>query len=41
MSGYKDSDYYSVIFPDLDGCHTYGDSVEAALDMTKDAIRCI
>lgn len=29
---------YSVIFPDLEGCHTQGDTLEEALDMAKDAL---
>lgn len=29
---------YSVIFPDLEGCHTQGETLEEALDMAKDAL---
>lgn len=29
---------FSVLFPDLPGCHTQGDSLEDALDMAKDAL---
>lgn len=29
---------YSVLFPDLEGCHTQGETLEEALDMAKDAL---
>lgn len=29
---------YSVLFPNLEGCHTQGDNLEEALDMAKDAL---
>lgn len=29
---------YSVTFPDIDGCYTYGDSLDDALSMAEDAL---
>ncbi|EEI83674.1 type II toxin-antitoxin system HicB family antitoxin [Anaerococcus tetradius] len=34
----KDSESYTVIFPDLEGCISWGDSVNDALRMAQDAL---
>lgn len=34
----KDSEAYTVIFPDLQGCVTYGDSINDALRMAQDVL---
>lgn len=34
----KENDGYSVVFPDIDGCYTCGDSLEEALYMAEDAL---
>ena len=35
---YPDEDAISVFFPDLPGCYTYGDNIEHAYDMAKEAL---
>ena len=35
---HKDSDSYWVEFPDLRGCHTYGDSVTEAFESAQEAL---
>lgn len=35
---YKDDGKFSVEFPDLDGCFTFGDTMEEALKMAKEAL---
>lgn len=35
---YEDEGKFSVEFPDLDGCFTFGDTLEEALAMAKDAM---
>lgn len=35
---YKDGDYIGVRFPDLPGCHTFGDDLDDALCMARDAL---
>ena len=32
---------YSIIFPDLDGCYTCGDSLEDGLEMARDALALV
>ena len=32
---------YSIVFPDLDGCYTCGESLEDGLDMARDALALI
>ena len=34
----KESDGYSVVVPDFDGCFTEGDTIEETYEMTFDAI---
>lgn len=34
----KDSEAYTVVFPDLDGCISCGDSVDEAFKMAQDAL---
>lgn len=34
----KDSDIYNVRFIDLDGCYTFGNTIENAIDMAKEAM---
>lgn len=34
----KDGDAYSVSFPDLEGCFTFGDSIPDAMEMAQDAL---
>ena len=34
----EDNGMISVYFPDLDGCHTYDDTIEGASIMAKDAL---
>jgi len=34
----EDNGTTSVYFPDLEGCHTYDDTIEGALIMAKDAL---
>ncbi len=34
----KDSDVYNVRFIDLEGCYTFGDTIENAIKMAKDAM---
>lgn len=35
---YRDSGAYCVSFPDVPGCHTYGESFEAALAHASEAL---
>ncbi|MCL2387837.1 MAG: type II toxin-antitoxin system HicB family antitoxin [Defluviitaleaceae bacterium] len=35
---YENNGEYSVLFPDLKGCATYGDSLEHALSMAQEAL---
>ena len=32
---------YSIVFPDLDGCYTCGDSIEDGLEMAEDALALV
>ena len=34
----KDGKFYSVNFPDLEGCYTQGDTIEDALEMAEDIL---
>lgn len=34
----KDDKFYSVNFPDLEGCYTQGDTIEDALEMAEDIL---
>ena len=34
----KDSDSYTVLFPDLNGCISYGDNLNESLKMAQDAL---
>ena len=34
----KDGKFYSVNFPDLEGCYTQGDTIENALEMAEDIL---
>lgn len=34
----KDSESYTIIFPDLEGCISFGDSISDALKMARDAM---
>ena len=36
----EDPGFFNVSVPSLPGCHTQGRSVEEAVEMAKDAIRC-
>ena len=35
---YEDNGSISVYFPDLEGCHTYDDTIEGAMLMAEDAL---
>ena len=32
---------YSIVFPDLDGCYTCGDSLEDGIEMAEDALALV
>lgn len=34
----KDGDFYSVNFPDIEGCFTQGESIQDALEMAEDVL---
>ena len=34
----KEDDAYNVNFPDIDGCYTFGNSFEKAIEMAKDVL---
>ena len=34
----EDTGEYSVVFPDLEGCNTYGDNLEHAITMAQEAL---
>lgn len=34
----KEDNYYNVSFPDLPGCYTYGNNIEEAYSMAKEAL---
>lgn len=34
----KDGDFYSVNFPDIDGCFTQGENIQDALEMAEDVL---
>ena len=36
----EEGGYYFVEFPSLKGCITYGHTLEEAIEMAKDALRC-
>ena len=37
----EESGGYSVLFPDLEGCYTFGDSLEDSLEMAVDALALV
>lgn len=37
----KEENGYSVLFPDIDGCYTCGNSLEDAMDMAEDALALV
>ncbi len=37
----EENNQFSVVFPDLEGCYTCGDSLEDALEMAEDALALI
>lgn len=34
----KDDDGYSIVFPDIEGCYTCGDSIEDGMEMAEDVL---
>lgn len=37
----EENNQYSVVFPDLEGCYTCGDSLEDAIEMAEDALALV
>lgn len=37
----EESGGYSIIFPDIDGCYTCGDSLEDGIEMAEDALALV
>ena len=37
----EDNGQYSVVFKDLEGCYTCGDSIEQAIEMAEDALALV
>ena len=35
------NDVYSVLFPDLEGCYTFGDSLINSMEMAQDALALV